>query len=719
MEQKNFQLDLPEAEIRALANTVLMDYRAALADHGRRIARFREYYRRWRTTVDMPWLGEEAASNYPLPLIQWNCWQKWAKDMDALIGDDAQIVADAVGPAKMDRARKVGAYMTWRFFKSMRAMAELAHFTLNRILYGRAVAYRPWERTTFRVPGEEEPIVDYEGPGFHTLWPDEIIVPAEDVKSIHDFSFVVRAYRVTPNDMLTGEREGRYQGIRKNFTAITQLAQHGTRREPWGEEIKREKDDREGVTYEHPLSSGEIVFVLEWYGKYRRLKNKSAAGAPQTDFSAREMEQSEICVRYLLDLDMVVGVQDLGELYPKMRHRRPFTEASLCKDGTYWGMGLAEMLIDSEDELRANHNQMTEAIQLAISPMFGYRPASGFQPTQFKVAPATAVPLDNPQTDVRQITTVVDIRLPTVKEQMVVGYVERLTGQTDMSMGRQSDRPNQPRTAKQTSDLLEEGNVRLQLDQNMLREDMSIVLGDLWELEYNFADEETFFKVTEEEAGGLFDVKDGGSVLTFEERDGRYDFTIKFATSLLSREMEKQTALALYQLDMQNPLVNQNPRALWEATRKAHKALGDPNFASCVPQPPEPDLPVDPKLEWSRILMGEDVHVNPQDNDQQHLIAHWKDIQEAQASTRQEDPEALQKLIAHYKQQMAQMQQKQITQAVLEKVAQAAQAAAQGGGQFPTFANGLFGGPPNVPAGNPAAVSPQPYGHAPRPEDQP
>ena len=48
-----------------------------------------------------------------------------------------------------------------------------------------------------------------------------------------------------------------------------------------------------------------------------------------------------------------------------------------------------------------------------------------------------------------------------------------------------------------------------------------------------FAPEAEFFRVTEEDADGLFDVKDGGAWMTSEERGGRYDFDIRFATNAL------------------------------------------------------------------------------------------------------------------------------------------------------------------------------------------
>jgi hypothetical protein len=724
-EINEFQLSLPDAEVRMLGNQVLIDYRAALTDHTRRIAKFRDYFRRWRTMVEVPPVGEERDSNYPVPLIQWNAFTKWAKDVDALFGDDAEIVAVPVGRANYRRTHKIGLYMSWRFFNYMKAMPEAAEFTLNRILYGRAIAYRPWSIescTMLDANGEPEQTVCYEGPKLIPLRPDEVIVPLEDKHSIQDFSYVIRMYRATPQQLLDGERAGRYQGISKNFEKIVQLAQHGMQRDAWGEQIAREQDEAEGVTMQRPLSSGETVLVLEWYGKWRMPKGEKGAGSSQTDLSVRHRDQSDLVVRYLIDLDMVVGVQDLLQLYPRQRNRRPFSEASLTKDGSYWCMGLAEMLINSEDEIRSNHNLGTEAMQLHVAPPIGYRPASGFTAREFRIQPGQAIPLDDPSRDVRPLIVPTSPQIIAAKEQMVLNYVEKVTGLSDLSMGRQEDRPNAPRTAGQTNMLLQEGNVRISLDQKMLRHDMGVLLKDLWDLECQFADEEVFFRVTEDDAKGLFDVQDGGAVLNQTERDGTYDFDVKFATSIWSREADKEKTLARYQLDMQNPLIVQNPAALWEVTRQAHEALGDPDFERLVPKPPEPDLPVDPKLEWTRLLQGEDIHVNPMDNDELHLTRHWMDMQmslkERQDYPENFDADAFRKLQVHYQQQLAQLQQKKITQAIAESAIQQAQAQ----GLLPganQFQHGLFGGPPNLPPGNATATQPVPYDHPPMPNDQP
>lgn len=710
VDQQDFQLRWSESELSRIANRIQHDYRAALADHNRRIARWREFYRRWRAVTGTPMQGEEAASNVPVPFIRWNIFTKWAKEMDSLFGDDAEIVAVPVGPSDYRRDKKISRYMTWRVFNSMKLMNPFCEFVLRKLIFGKSIAYSPWKRDTFEVKGKT--IVDYEGPDFAPCWPDDVIVPAEEVKTIHEFSFVIRRVRVTPDQLLQGEEEGRYQGIAKNWEKIVTHAQRGSQRGSEGEEIKLEKDEAEGIMYQNPQSAGEWVTILEWYGRWRPLK-KGKKDAAEWDFEKRDMRQKEFVVRYLWDLHMVIGVQSLEDLYPTKKNRRPFVESSMCKDGTYWSPGLAEMLIDLEDELRVNHNQATEGAQMAMNPPLGYRPASGLTPDTIRLEAGLAIPMDNPQSDIFQIQIKSNLEAATWKEQVTLAYGEKLTGMSDLQMGRQSDRPNAPRTATQTVKLLEEGNVRISLDTKVLREDMSAVLSHFWDLEFMFSPEQTFFRVTEEDADGLFPTNNGAAAITSEDRDGRYDFRLQFANSVWSKEVKKEQALARYQLDLQNPLIVNNPRALWQVTRDAHEALGDPDFADMVAEPPAPDISIDPGEEWVRMEQGEEVHVNPMDNDQVHMIRHYRDYQSAQQDP-QGDPEAKKALMAHYLNHIAQLQQKKLQQALIEQAVQAAGQMMQGGagGKPLAFPAGLFGNAPQQPAGNPLASGPNLYsGH--------
>lgn len=672
-DQQNYQLKLTDAEMRRLGARVNEDYRAALSDHQRRINRCAEYLRRWRARTDMPEAGDEEKSNYPVPFVRWNIFNKWAKEMDSIFGDDAEIVAVPVGPSDFRKVQKISTYMTWRVFNSMKLTLAFCEFVVKKLIYGRAHAYAPWKKVSFDVPtnGGMEEVVDYEGPEFLPLEPDDLIVPAEDAKTVHDFSFVIRKYRATPQQLLIGEEDGRYQGIVKNFETICATAYKRIQREPQGDEVKFEQDEAEGVERQGALSTPSTLLILEWYGKWRMLK-KASADADEFDIKKRQLHESDLVIRFCPDLQMVVGAQDLMQLYPTMRLRRPFVESSLVKDGSYWSPGFAEMLIDMEDEVRNVHNQGTDSFDRSVGPLIFYRPGSGFESERFKYEAGMCLPVDNPATDVRVVELPCNLTAAQETTLALFADGERLTGLSDMTTGRQPDRPNSPKTARGTVALIEEGNVRMSLDATVLRQDMAEILRHFWQLEYMFSPEQTFFRVTEDDADGLFPTKDGGAMITREDRDGRYDFRLEFAGTQWSREAEKERTLARYQIDLNNPLIVNNPAALWEVTRQVHEALGDPNFANLVPRPPTPDQPVDPKEEWNRLLQGETIKVNPMDNDELHLMRHSQDLQNAQSDP-ERDPDAFQKMQVHYIEQFHQLQEKKVVQAIIEKALQRAQ----------------------------------------------
>ena len=146
------QLKLSDAELKRIGNQIMEDYRSALGDHQQRMNRFARYYDAMRRKVGMSG-GAEGRSNFSVPLTKWQVFSKLAKEMDALQGDDAEIVGVPVGPSDTEGAKTVGAYMTWRVFNSMRIWEGLTIFNFRRIVFGRTHAYVPYVREEFDSAG--------------------------------------------------------------------------------------------------------------------------------------------------------------------------------------------------------------------------------------------------------------------------------------------------------------------------------------------------------------------------------------------------------------------------------------------------------------------------------------------------------------------------------------------------------------------------------------
>jgi len=662
------QLKLADAELSRLASRIEEDYNSAITDHNGRMEKARRYYRMWRNKAPDPDPTRKQASNFRVPMLQWHVFGKWSATIEGLFGDDARIRCIPIGPSDEKSQKKAEVYQNWRFFNSIKGVEPLAVMTWRMLVYGRSFAYSPWRQEKFwqrdLVTGEDREQTSFEGPGFEPKHLDDLIFPAEDATNLHDFSWMIDKCRLTPQQLLDGQRDGRYTGIKEHFQKILGAAANKKQRDDQGDRIKREQDESDGVTMDYAQSAQDGLLVYRWYGKWRLPKGKD--GGDVHDLKKRRMDESDIIVNYIPDLNLIIGVQDLMDLYPLAKNRRPYVEMSLVKDGSYWCMGMGELLEMIENEATANNNLFTEAGQFSVGPIIAYKPGSGFKPDTFEYEPFTLLATENPQ-DIQVIQTRVDMSYPITKEQQCFGYGERVTGVSEMTIGRSSSAPNAPRTATGQMAMIEAGNTRVAMDLRFLREDLKKILAHFWLLDQQFAPETLFFRVTEEDAKGMMDVRSGGATMTADELASKYDFDIQFATSIWQREAKKQEVLARYQLDLQNPLIMQNPRAIWEITNAAHAALGDRNFASLIPMPPDTGESLTPKEEWTLILQGEEIDPRPADHDDFHSADHLRHIEDERRS-KQPDQGAINLAISHVAKHQAAKRQKMLMQALTNQL---------------------------------------------------
>lgn len=678
------QIKLPAEEIEQLKRRIEDDYSRSKGDHYRRMERFARAYRSWRARVDDDSVraGDGDKPNFHMPLIKWHVQSAVAAHIEALFGPDADITAEPTGPVDAKIVRKVSRYMRYTFMSRMNATLDVAAFEFRRVLLGRAFAYIPWVRRTHKHGTTGEEIVAYEGPRWINLNPDDVIVPSEEVASIHDFSFVIRRSVETFDELVIGEQAGRYQNIAQNRKALLEYAdEHRVRYDRTGAETREHQDEAEGVNRADSLSGRNGILVYHWYGRWRMLRGK--AGAAELDLEKRETTETDLVVKYIPELKLIVGVQDLRQLYPEHDHPRPIVEAALLPDGSYWGPGFFELLEEIEREMTAVNNLGVKAGEMSVAPPGFYSASTGIEPEKWKLEPGILYPVDDPRA-VNFPQMRADLSFPIAYGQELKTVAERLTGRTDLNMGRTQAGPNAPRTLGQTQLLLEQGDIRSAFDLRTLRESMRGILRHIWELSLEYLGEHAFFRITEEEAGGLFSVHQGFASLDAADRTGHYDFDLTFATSRIGKEALKERQLALYQIDIANPLIVNNPRALYHVTAALHRAFGDEQFERLVPKPPDDELSLPPDEEHTLMLQGEDVSPRPGDNDQDHLVAHDRKIKQLQQESANGggDPDGLRRLVQHYHEQIAQLQQKRLMQTLMADVQK----------NIPALLGGLGGG---------------------------
>ena len=687
----SLQLQLGPRELDAIRLRVDNDWWSAMADHERRLRQWAMYTKSWEGRSDEQPPDRRGEPNYRVPVTQWQLYGKWSQIISKVLGEDSEVVAVPVGDSDGKTAAKVGRFMSWRVFDAMNFVNPFLIWTFRTLLYGRAIAYRPWGQRYQMTPQGRQ--LRYDGPEVYSVHPNDWIVPAERVDSVQDFSWTIRRMKLRPQALLDGEKAGRYFGIMDDYENILRNEVAKDAQDEWQDDIRLEEQTAEGVEYQGGASANQSLRVWEWCGKLRLPKRETKGktkgqyfdAVSPNDWAKRDMDETDVIVHYLPGLKKIIGVKRISDLYPYCDDPRPYTEMSLTKDGTYWGKGVGELIWREENEITLNHNLGTRATQFSVGPTIFYDPASGFQPDKFTYEPFTAYPMGAGQAPV-PVYVKADLSGIVAKEQAMEQIVERVTGVNDQTIGREIDRPNAPKTATGQIALIQMGDIRSNLDVVGFNEDLSRFLRGIWDLDCSMSPKQVFFNVTEEDAGGLFNVSSGGAILTADERSGFYNFRLKFATSVWSREADKEKAIQFYGMAIPNPLFASNPKALWLLTASTAKACGIKNFTDFVPQPPDLENPKTPAQEWKMMLRDRVVvEPFPVDDDQAHIKAHSQQLLEGDAMPpARRDAAALDLLAQHMLMHMQQIQSKMKMQAAAQ--AQAATSAPAAGlpGAAPT-----------------------------------
>ena len=138
-----FQIKLTDDQTRELIKRIDDDYSHAIEAHTVRIATWAGYYRRWANLTDLPKMGDEKEPNFRVRLVQAQILVKIAKELDSLLGEEAEVIAEPVGPEDHKIVGKVGKYVTWRLISDMNIVVPLSVFDFRRVLFGRTHAYLP------------------------------------------------------------------------------------------------------------------------------------------------------------------------------------------------------------------------------------------------------------------------------------------------------------------------------------------------------------------------------------------------------------------------------------------------------------------------------------------------------------------------------------------------------------------------------------------------
>lgn len=322
----------------------------------------------------------------------------------------------------------------------------------------------------------------------------------------------------------------------------------------------------------------------------------------------------EECIFIVIpDLEMYAAGKPLhcvSKIGKRPWHIKPF----LRRPGTMIGKGIPEVVFHLHNEMDAIHNQRIDAGNMVIAPFFFYRPASGFDPKDISVRPATGIPLDDPQRDVMFPNYGANrLAVSFQEEQLVMQLIQMVTNVTNPMLGKElANRP----TARGTMAVIAQSDQRFSpIAARVVKIFSDVITGTRQDYEENMSPE-----IARRVLGK--DGKQKWVKYSPEMIAGDYDCYMPIDLADQNAAMESQVSQVLFQSLAQDPFVNQNPAYAWELRANYILSLGKTDVEKIIG--PKPDYQLTPgDIEDENLLMmqEQDVEVRPNDDHLAHINA--------------------------------------------------------------------------------------------------
>ena len=656
------QLELSETERSALRDRIRDDWNLDSRDMEMRNIALRRWYQKWRAVPQGSEFPSQQASNFHIPMIQWIILSRLAKQIDALLGDEAEVVVRPIGQADIERAPKIQRYMNWRVKISLKLFKKLYNYLLQKDVLGTTIGFLPWVKRTRLVkkkvfhkiqqvdeqtglvklvddpsrPPEikEVEVVDFEGPDLQVENIEDWAIPI-GAESLDEADHFERRVRLNVDQLLDMVDDGTLgEGVfTDEFTLkLRRLAETGhleSTETDSGKPVRDEKKEQQGIPTSQEGRDDKLT-VINWFGRWR-----------SPDAKPKDRPQ-ELVAFYQPDTMTLLGVSRLVDKYQD--GRRPFIKSELVRDlDSPWGIGLPEFLESVNDEMDMQHNALTDASVAALSPIVFYSPSSGFPAQKFKLENGMAYPVADPsKINVLNMSNINMAPFVSLQPQLL-GFAERISGVTEAELGRPFSQPNAPRTLGQQQIIQSGSNVRILMDLRLERESLREMLNRIWDMDKRFLPKPVFFRVTE---------ADPGEFLTEEEMQGDYDFDIGPLTGASSKQQDIENLLQSFALSQSIPAIAQNPQYMMAALKKINERLGHSDLNQQLPDLSKMKPPMSPEEQNQKLLAGEDVDPNPQENFRRHIPVHQgliDRIQDSEFSTQLQEfnPGVIGRIQAH------------------------------------------------------------------------
>lgn len=345
----------------------------------------------------------------------------------------------------------------------------------------------------------------------------------------------------------------------------------------------------------------------------------------------------------------------------------------------FYSMGVCELCRSLSEELDTIHNMRIDVGFITNMPFFFYTSHSDFQPNEVTIAPLQGIPVsDTTKISFPSFNNVTSFYHQ--EETLLLSYIERVFGITDLNLGVSPQHGAAARTATGFMGTQQEGNARVYEIVVQDTESFSHMCNLIYELDIQYGPPERSWRLGDVSYEGL--TRDD---LWFRKT---YDFRVGANLGTFSQQIQMQRAQAVLQVAAMSPLSNQSLGRRWEAEAMNYRAMGltDPEIHAII-GPKEAIGEGEPKSQqeeneaMARFVYGAEAPapVHPSDDDRSHIqgVQQFLGSDIYEALGRPNEQSFINHLIMHNQSMATKRQQAQMAQMQQQQQQQ------QGGGQMP------------------------------------
>jgi len=318
----------------------------------------------------------------------------------------------------------------------------------------------------------------------------------------------------------------------------------------------------EGIEPEGPSNARRMQYeILEDYRRW--------------DIDGDGLEEEIICWISPRLPGKILGWDYLDNVYA--HGRRPFRKACYFPiPFRFYGLSYAEVVKGIQDEVNTIHNQRVDYNTIQNIPITYYRASMSLPPVQGQVKPGDMVPVDDPSRDLNWPKFSGNQGWASQEEQTLQQILERLTGETDLSLGRQPNRVGATRTAAGTQTLLGQAGLRFKMFMDSFQRFWMGIFEDILALDQEYLPPGKEFRVTGKRPE-FIRLKDRTEIR------GRYDIRLASSDQTMNRQQMRQDAALVMQSVMNPTLVQAGMiglKGIKDVLEKYLKVYGlDPDFS--------------------------------------------------------------------------------------------------------------------------------------------